>query len=513
MKSSFAHTLRFFRLVWTLSCHGALFPLDAFDLPKGLVGLMRLLERRSDTMRPGERLAAALQSLGPTFIKLGQSLAVRGDLIGDDVADDLSALQDDLPPFPSEDAIATVEQELGGSEGELFASFDKEPVAAASIAQVHFAERHDGIAVAVKILRPGIEDAFARDVAFFLWFARLIERFLPEARRLKPVEVVRNFEETVALEMDLRMEAAAAGELAENFFDDPGFRVPAVDWERTSRRVMTLERIDGIPIDEIARIEEAGLSPREVLACSARVFFNQVFRDGFFHADMHPGNMFVCADGVLSPVDFGIMGRLDRDTRNFLADMLIAFLSRDYEKVAEIHFTAGYVPRDKSLGAFSQACRAIAEPILGKSQNEISIARLLGQLFRVTQTFEMETQPQLLLLQKTMLVAEGVGRKLDPDSNIWTLAEPLIIDWVRENRGPEARLRSIASELARRVERLPLYLSKLETLSDIVTAEGIRLHPDTVAAFRAQSKGGRYLRLAVIVLTLGLAVLLLIELA
>jgi ubiquinone biosynthesis protein len=513
MKSCFAHTLRLFRLVWTLACHGALFPIDAFNLPIGLVGLLRLLECRSDTMRPGQRLAAALQSLGPTFIKLGQSLAVRGDLIGDDVADDLSALQDDLPSFPSEDAIATVEQELGVSLGELFASFDQEPVAAASIAQVHFAERHDGIAVAVKILRPGIEDAFARDVAFFLWLARLVERFLPEARRLKPVEVVRNFQDTVALEMDLRMEAAAAGELAENFLDDPEFRVPTVDWERTSRRVMTLERIDGIPIDEIAHIEKAGLSPSEVLACSARVFFNQVFRDGFFHADMHPGNMFVCADGVLSPVDFGIMGRLDRETRNFLADMLIAFLSRDYEKVAEIHFTAGYVPPDKSLGAFSQACRAIAEPILDKSQNEISIARLLGQLFRVTRTFEMETQPQLLLLQKTMLVAEGVGRKLDPDSNIWTLVEPLIIVWVRENRGPEARLRGIASELARRVERLPLYLSKLETLSDIVTAEGIRLHPDTVAAFYAHSKAGRYWRLAAIALALGLAAQLLIELA
>jgi ubiquinone biosynthesis protein len=513
MKSSFGHTLRLFRLVWTLSRHGALFPLDSFDLPRGLVELLRLLERRSDTMRPGERLAAALQSMGPTFIKLGQSLAVRGDLIGDDVADDLSALQDNLPPFPSEDAIAIVEQELGGSEGELFASFDQEPVAAASIAQVHFAKRHDGIAVAVKILRPGIEDAFARDVAFFLWLARVVERFLPETRRLKLVEVVGNFKEMVALEIDLRMEAAAAGELAENFLDDPEFRVPAVDWERTSRRVMTLERVDGIPIDEIARIEEAGLSPSEVLASSARVLFKQVFRDGFFHADMHPGNMFVCADGVLSPVDFGIMGRLDRETRHFLADMLIAFLSRDYEKVAEIHFTAGYVARDKSLGAFSQACRAIAEPILGKSQNEISIARLLGQLFRVTRTFEMETQPQLLLLQKTMLVAEGVGRKLDPNSNIWTLAEPLIIDWVRENRGPEARLRNLTTGLVRRVERLPLYLSKLETLSDIVTAKGIRLHPDTVSAFYAQSKGGRRWRLAAIVLALGLVALLLIELA
>ena len=277
----------------------------------------------------------------------------------------------------------------------------------------------------------------------------------PESRRLKPVEVVANFEETVALEMDLRLEAAAAAELAENFAADPDFRVPAVDWNRTGQRVLTLERIDGIPIDETESLAEAGIDPREVLARSARAFFHQVFRDGFFHADMHPGNMFVGSDGVLSPVDFGIMGRLDKRTRNFLADMLIAFLSRDYLKVADVHFAAGYVPNTKSRGAFSQACRAIAEPILGKPQNEISIAKLLGQLFQVTRTFEMETQPQLLLLQKTMLVAEGVGRKLDPDSNIWMLAEPLVEEWVLEHRGPEGRMREFVSEVVARAERLP----------------------------------------------------------
>lgn len=500
MKSDLAHVMRLVRLVWTLSRHGALFPLEAFDVPRWLIRLLLLIERKPEGVRPGERLAKALQTLGPTFIKLGQSLAVRGDLIGDDVADDLSALQDDLPPFASDAAVATVARELDADLETLFASFDRTPVAAASIAQVHFAERHDGVAVAVKILRPDIEEAFARDIAFFLWFAGLVERLLPEARRLKPVQVVENFAETVALEMDLRMEAAAAGELAENFLDDSEFRVPAVDWERTSRRVMTLERIAGIPIDEIARLEDAGLSPHLVLERSVRIFFNQVFRDGFFHADMHPGNMFVCEDAVLSPVDFGIMGRLDKETRHFLADMLIAFLSRDYQRVAEIHFAAGYVPKEKSLGAFSQACRAIAEPILGKPQNEISIARLLGQLFQVTRTFEMEAQPQLLLLQKTMLVAEGVGRKLDPQSNIWILAEPLIVDWIKENRGPDARLRDMTGEIARRVERIPLYLNKFETLAEIVTPEGIRLHPDTVEAFRAQKSGAAFWRRLVFLL-------------
>ena len=505
MSAGIVHGLRLIRVLWSLSRHGALFPLQSFGAPAWLVRTLRLVERRRETERPGERLATALQTLGPTFVKLGQSLAVRGDLIGDEVADDLSALQDALPPFPTSEAKATLERELDTTVDALFAVFDETPAAAASIAQVHFAERHDGVAVAVKILRPGIEDAFNRDIQFFYWIAGVIERFIPAAHRLKPRDVVQNFEETVVLEMDLRLEAAAAGELAENFIDDPGFRVPAVDWERTSRRVLTLERIEGSPIDEIDELETSGIAPRAVLEQSTRVFFNQVFRDGFFHADMHPGNMFVCPDGVLSPVDFGIMGRLDRDTRYFLADMLIAFLERDYMKVAEVHFAAGYVPNDKSLGGFAQACRAIAEPILGKPQNEISIARLLGQLFQVTRTFEMETQPQLLLLQKTMLVAEGVGRKLDPESNMWMLSEPLIADWMRENRGPEARLRDLAADAARLAERLPRYLSKLDALTEMVSADGVRLHPETVDAFRGKGRasGWRWLAWVAFGLILG----------
>ncbi|MEE2689676.1 MAG: 2-polyprenylphenol 6-hydroxylase [Pseudomonadota bacterium] len=490
MSLGVVHGLRLVRVLWSLSRHGALFPLQAFEAPGWLVFGFKFLERKKGAERPGSRLASALQVLGPTFVKLGQSLAVRGDLIGDDVADDLSALHDDLPPFSSLEAIATIERELNCDLEQLFSHFDEVPTAAASIAQVHFAERHDGVEVAVKVLRPGIEDDFARDIDFFRWIANLVEKFFPAARRLKPRDVVRSFEETVRLEMDLRLEAAAAGELAENFSEDAEFRVPLVDWERTSRRVLTLERVDGIPIDEIAKLEAAGIVPCDLLARSARIFFNQVFRDGFFHADMHPGNMFVAADGVLSPVDFGIMGRLDRKTRYFLADMLIAFLERDYMKVAEVHFTAGYVPSNKSLGAFAQACRAIAEPILGKSQNEISIARLLGQLFHVTHAFEMETQPQLLLLQKTMLVAEGVGRKLDSESNMWVLAEPLIVEWMHENRGPEARLRDLATEVARGVERLPHGVLKLAALSEMVTAGGLKLHPHTVEALNGASRNG-----------------------
>ncbi|MDP7391807.1 MAG: 2-polyprenylphenol 6-hydroxylase, partial [Alphaproteobacteria bacterium] len=446
--------------------------------------------------------AEALHSLGPTWITGGQSLAVRGDMIGDEIADDLSALQDALPAFSSSQAKSTIARELGAELDEFYRSFDEQPVAAASIAQVHFAVTTEDEDVAVKVLRPSIEEEFRRDIAFFYWLARNLERMSPESRRLKPVEVVANFEETVALEMDLRLEAAAAAELKENFAADPDFRVPAVDWNRTGQRVLTLERIDGIPIDETESLAEAGIDPREVLARSARAFFHQVFRDGFFHADMHPGNMFVGSDGVLSPVDFGIMGRLDKRTRNFLADMLIAFLSRDYLKVADVHFAAGYVPNTKSQGAFSQACRAIAEPILGKPQNEISIARLLGQLFQVTRTFEMETQPQLLLLQKTMLVAEGVGRKLDPDSNIWMLAEPLVEEWVLERRGPEGRMREFVSEVAARAERLPQLLESVDQISDMITADGLRLHPETIDAFRQNNGFARYWRVGFVVLAL-----------
>src|SRR3546814_46220 len=289
--------------------------------------------------------------------------------------------------------------------------------------------------------------------------------------------------------MDLRLEASAASELAENFAGDPDFRVPAIDWQRTARRVLTLERIDGIRIDDVPAIEAEGFDPHEILERCARVFFNQAFRDGFFHADLHPGNMFVARSGpwrgALMPVDFGIMGRLDKATRNFLADMLLGFLERDYERVADVHFAAGYVPADQSHEAFMQAARAIGEPIFGRSMHEISVARLLAQLFQVTETFEMETQPQLLLLQKTMLVAEGVGRRLDPTTNMWILAQPLMEEWMRENRGPEARLRELVTELAPRLERPPALPARIDRIVAPVDAEGTQLHPDSLRALRA----------------------------
>ena len=476
------HIVRLWRAARTLARHDALFFLaEAGRLPLPVRLLQRTVRVRADG-RPGERLAKALIALGPSFIKFGQSLAVRSDLIGDAVATDLSALQARMPAFSAESAIATVERELDGPLDAFFAEFERTPVAAASIAQVHLARTTEGDAVAVKVLRPNIEGEFERDLAFLDWIARTVELFVPAARRLRPVAVVEAFRGWVADELDLRMEAAAASELAGNFTDDTGFRVPRVDWARSARRVLTLERVDGIPIDDAAGLATAGLDGAVILERAAGVFFRQVFEHGFFHADMHPGNMFVATDGTLQPVDFGIMGRLDRPTRYYLADMLLGFLTGDYRRVAEVHFAAGYVPRDQSRAAFTQACRAIGEPIIGRPMHEISLARLLAQLFEVTERFRMETQPQLLLLQKTMLVAEGVGRRIDPDSNMWLLTQPLIETWMAENRGPQAQLRDAAERMAETVRRLP---DLADGLAAMAGRDGLRLHPDTVAAITA----------------------------
>jgi ubiquinone biosynthesis protein len=455
--------------------------LDAVPVIAPFLRIGRALTRRrsSAAARPGQRLAAAFHELGPSFIKLGQLLSTRADLFGEELTLDLASLQDRLPPFPAAQARALIEAEFSSPLGTLFATFNDTAVAAASIAQVHFASTTDGRDVAVKVLRPGIVEAFARDLELFLWLARLGERVQPLVRRLKPVEVVEMLTEVVRFEMDLRFEAAAASELAENFAGDAAFRVPRVDWRRTSRSVLTLERIAGIRIDDRAGLIAAGHRIDNLLIRASEAFFNQVFRDGFFHADLHPGNMFVDASGAIVVVDFGIMGRLDRATRFYLADMLLGFLSGDYRRVAEVHFAAGYVPARRSVAAFAQACRAIGEPILGQSLQEISFARLLAQLFEVTEQFEMETQPQLLLLQKTMVQIEGVGRRLDPEVNIWGLARPLIEAWMRENRGPEARLSQRLETLAEMIDRVPRLAQKLETLLD--DCEGIVMHVETLA--------------------------------
>ena len=477
------HIARLVAIGLTLTRHDALCTFGIVSRGGPLLRLARVLRRRdSGALRPGERLAAALIEMGPSFIKLGQLLATRADLLGDKVAEDLALLQDRLPPFPGHQAHALIEAEFGQPLASLFSAFDETPVAAASIAQVHFAVTNEGQEVAVKILRPGIAGAFARDLDLFRWLARLIERTRPALRRLKPVAVVEMLARSVELEMDLRFEAAAASELAENFTSDPAFRVPRVDWRRTGRTVLTTERIAGIRVDDREALIATGHAVPDLLRNAAEIFFKQVFRDGFFHADQHPGNLFVAADGAIAAVDFGIMGRLDRATRHYLADMLVGFLSGDYRRVAEVHFEAGYVPRHRSLDAFTQACRSIGEPILERPLHEISIARLLSQLFQVTSQFEMATQPQLLLLQKTMVLVEGIGRRLDPSANIWALARPLVEAWVRDNRGPEARLRQRLDTAFEAFDQLPRLLRSLDTLVGKWARDGAILHAESLAA-------------------------------
>lgn len=491
MFTTLSHIARLIGIVKTLARHDALWPLDPLAVRlkpvRVLRGVLRALWGKPNQGRPGERLADALTALGPTYVKLGQALSVRADLVGEEVAADLSRLQDQLAPFPAAEARRAVEAEFARPIEELFAEFEAEPVAAASIAQVHFARLPEkdagefggeaGDLVAVKVLRPGIETRFEKDVALFRWLARLVERLVPAMRRLKPVAVVDTFQAWIETEMDLRLEGAAASELRENCEGDEGFHVVRVDWERTGRRVLTIERLSGVNIDDLEGLEAAGHDVDEILERSARIFFLQVFRDGFFHADMHPGNMFVAPDGRLCPVDFGIMGRVDRRTRFFLADILVGFLNRDYRRVADTHFDYGVVPPTKSREEFTQALRAIGEPLLDKPLAQISVARLLSHLFRTTERFDMETQPDLLLLQKTMLVAEGVGRTLNPNVNMWLMARPMIEDWVIANRGPEARVVETVRDTVQALESLPRTLRRAEETLARLSRDGARGGP------------------------------------
>ncbi len=500
------NVLRLLSIGWTLARYDALVLAEMAYAAPALLKLARRVRRSDIKGRPGERLAAALEALGPGFIKLGQILSTRSDLIGDELAGDLAGLRDNLPPFPGSVARAIVAEELGAPIEQLFSSFDDKAAAAASIAQVHFAVTEDGREVAVKVLRPGVVEAFARDLDLFYWSAALIERWRPELRRLRPMDVAETLANTVALEMDLRYEAAAASELGENFRNDAFFRVPEVDWRCTARRVLTIARIAGIAIDRRDEIAAAGHDPNAVLTRASGAFFQQVFRDGFFHADLHPGNLFVAPDGAIVVIDFGIMGRLDRKTRDFLAEMLIGFLTRDYRRVADVHFRAGYVPPNKSVDAFTQACRSIGEPILGKPLHEISIARLLGQLFKITEQFDMQVQPQLLLLQKTMLVAEGVGRKLNPDVNMWELARPLVEEWMMKKNAPDQQIKTLIEDTRESLERLPRLIASTERAAEAILEGGVKLSPETVRSLRGDDSKRLPWTLVIAVVALAAAV-------
>jgi ubiquinone biosynthesis protein len=465
----------------------------------------------------GRRLSQALERLGPAYIKLGQMLATRPDIVGAPVASALENLQDRLPPFPESQARAEIAASFGKPVEQLFVSFGA-PLAAASIAQVHRAQTNEDppVRVVVKVLRPHVREDFNRDLEALALFARTAERFSAEARRLRLIAVVATLATSVALELDLRMEAAAASELYERTRGEEQFRVPHVDWSRTSINILTSEWIDGISVRDAAAIAAAGHDPRAVAVMVMRNFLTQALRDGFFHADMHPGNLFIDGQGRLAAVDFGIMGRLDAGMRRFMAGTLAGFLRRDYQAVAELHYEFGFVPPHHPLETFAQALRAIGEPIFGKSAREVSIARLLGQLFETTRRFDMQAQPQLVLLQKTMVVVEGVCRGLDPDFDIWEAARPAAEKWMTVNMGPEAaftRAGETLGALGKLAQDLPQLVKNAEELSQMVAEGGVRLHPDTAIQIAAeQERRSRPTRIALIAVLGVIAVALVLAL-
>jgi ubiquinone biosynthesis protein len=446
-------------------------------------------------------LAAALTELGPTYIKLGQFLATRPDLVGPERARALSELQDRMPSFAEDVAKAEIRAGLGSSVEDLFETFGP-ALAAASIAQVHKASVRDaggGVRdVAVKVLRPEIEKRFARDMETFFFAARLLERWHEPSRRLRPVEAVQTLATSVKLEMDLRMEASAMSEMASNTAEDPGFKVPDVDWARTSRRVLTSQWVDGIPLSDHDALRAAGFDLPALGDNVIQSFLRHAIRDGFFHADMHPGNLFVDRAGDLVAVDFGIMGRLGMKERLFLAEILHGFITRNYLRVSQVHFEAGYVPETQDPQVFAQALRAIGEPLMDKSAEEISMARLLSQLFQVTEQFDMQTRPELLLLQKTMVVVEGVARMLNPSLNMWTTAEPVVRQWIEQKFGPAGRLEDAAegaATLGRLMGQFPEVMAEAQRtahmLSSMASSGGIRLDRQTTEALaEAQARRG-----------------------
>ncbi len=461
MATAVTNIFRLLRAGLTLARHGALLPPEqTAQLPwvaRKALAIAQTGTRESSDQ--SNRISAALSALGPSYIKLGQFLATRPDVIGAKRAFELKVLQDKLPPFSMAEARATVLAELGKPVEHFFSSFS-EPVAAASIAQVHKAVTQDGRTVAVKILRPGVEKRFAADIDSFGFAARMMERTSAQGRRLRPVAAVAMLEQSMKLELDLRMEAAALSEMAGNTKDDPGFRLPGVDWATTSKRVLTTEWIDGTPMADVEALRARGLDLVALGDTVIQSFLRHAIRDGFFHADMHQGNLLVDGAGKLVALDLGIMGRLVPKDRLFLAEILHGFITRDYARVAQVHFDAGYVPQHQDVNNFAQALRAIGEPIMGLPADQISMARLLTQLFEVTEQFDMQTQPQLLLLQKTMVVVEGVARTLNPNLNMWKTAEPVVRAWIERTLGPIGKLEE-AGESVKGLARIALQLPTL----------------------------------------------------
>ena len=460
----FKRVFRLFQIARKLSTSGAIDTINEIhEIPTPINLFFNCISIGSEVNRvnirnkPGEKLCIALQGMGTTFIKLGQFLATRPDIIGEEMAKDLEKLQDKVPAFDLYSAKKIIKKEIGEKQFNNIIEIS-EPIAAASIAQVHIAkiknENHEKH-VAIKILRPDIEKLFNEELDALMLFAYIIENTISKAKRLKLVEVVHLLREITNIEMDLRFEAAAANELYENTKQDLGFNVPKIYWNYTTKKILTLDKVEGVSIREHNKLQESGVNLKKLAENLIQHFLNQAVRDGFFHGDMHQGNLFVDEKGNIIPVDFGIMGRLDKNNRKFLAEILYGFIKRDYVKVAEVHFQAGLVPKDASKEEFAQALRSVGEPIFGQSIKDISGGNLLAQLFEITEKFNMPTQPPLLLLQKNMVVVEGVARKLYPETNIWDVSKPVLEGWLKSVKSPKASFDTALNTSAEIIKRIP----------------------------------------------------------
>ena len=475
--------LQLFKIARKLSASGALETINQiYKVPFILKLFFELLSIGAkkaiiqQSKRPGEKLCDALEGMGTTFIKLGQFLATRPDIIGTELTKDLEKLQDRLPAFKTSLAKDILKREIGDKQFKNILSFS-EPIAAASIAQVHLAKvliDDKEVEIAIKILRPDIEKIFNEELDALMLFAYILENTIQKTKRLKLVEVVHLLREITNVEMDLRFEAAAANELYENTKFDKGFKVPKIYWFLTSKKVLSLDRVKGTSIRNQNLLEKKGIELKKIAENLIQHFLRQAVRDGFFHGDMHQGNLFVDDDGNIVPVDFGIMGRLDKNNRKYLAEILYGFIQRDYTKVAETHFIAGLVPSSASKEEFAQALRSVGEPIFGQSIKDISGGNLLAQLFQITERFNMATQTQLLLLQKTMVVVEGVSRKLYPETNIWNVSKPILEHWIKDVKSPKASIENAintSSEILKRIPDFPNFIDKANSALQMI-AEG-----------------------------------------
>jgi len=460
----FNRIFQLFKIARKLSTSGAVDTINQiYNLPVTINIFFNLISVGSEKnifnnqKQPGEKLCAALESMGTTFIKLGQFLATRPDIIGEELAKNLEKLQDKLPAFDTYEAKKIIKKEIGDNQFKNILELSK-PIAAASIAQVHIAKiknENQDKEVAIKILRPDIEKLFNEELDALMLFAYIVENTFSKAKRLKLVEVVHLLREITNIEMDLRFEAAAANELYENTKNDKGFNVPKIYWNYTTKKVLALDKVDEISIREHKKLKELGVDLKILAENLIQHFLKQAIRDGFFHGDMHQGNLFVDQQGNIIPVDFGIMGRLDKNNRKFLAEILYGFIQRDYTKVAEVHFQAGLVPQNASKEEFAQALRSVGEPIFGQSIKDISGGNLLAQLFEITEKFNMPTQTPLLLLQKTMVVVEGVARKLYPETNIWKVSRPVLEDWLKDIKSPKSTLDTAINTSTEIIKRIP----------------------------------------------------------